>query len=398
MGLFARMFGGRSRPKAEGQSFSGLTDPAFLDYVRTHGHGSRAGLEVAAVYRSITLLSSTIGMLPTRLMRKDDNGEFTIEATDHPLWAILASTPNATQTAYAFKKHATMRMLTCGNAYARIVRSGNRIAGLVSLDPGRVQPEQRDDGLIDYVVQTRAGRIVLPQSEMLHIFDTSIDGVKGVSVLELAADAVQLSADTRASLGRIYRTGISASGSLTHPQKLSGEAKEKLRVQLEEKFAGARNAGRWLILDEGMKADAFQINPRDGQMVETAKAAVEDIGRFFGIPRPLLGLDDTSWGSGVEQLATLFVRFGLAPLFSCWEQALIRALLSPSERANYTIDIDERELLRGSMADQGEFFAKALGSGGHRPWMEPNEVRSLTGLRRREDGGGLQSAQQPNQG
>ena len=393
MGLFSRLFGGARRPRSEGQSFSGLTDPAFLEFVRA-GQTSRVGLEVAAVYRCVSLISSTIGMLPTRIMERDANGLFTREAVEHPLWPILAETPNATQSAYAFKKLAMLRMLSRGNAYARIVRTGARIGGLIPIDNEKIEPVERNDGLIEYRLQTRGGRITLPQSEILHIFDTSTDGICGVSVLELAADAVSLSRDAREALGRIYKTGILATGAIEHPHKLSLEAKTNMRAQLESKFSGAEASGKWLILDEGMKAAPFNITPRDGQMIETSKYAVEDIARFFGVPRPLLGLDDTSWGSGVEQLATLFVRFGLSPLLVCCEQALCRSLLSPSERRRYTIDIDERELLRGSMKDQGEFFARALGAGGHNPWMEANEVRDLSGLPRRADGVGLKSAQQ----
>lgn len=391
MGLFGRLFG---KPQAAGQSFASMNDPAFLEYVRMGGTSTRASLETAAVYRCVSLISSTLGMLPMRLLQRDENGEFTREATGHPLWPILCDEPNFSQSAYTFKKLLTVRMLTHGDGYARIVRTGSRIAGLVPLDPGAVSPRQMSDGSIEYAVATKDGSVVLKQDEVLHVFDTSIDGVSGVSILKLAADAVHLSSDTCNALGRIYRTGVSATGALTHPQKLSKETKERMRAQLEEKFSGPGRAGGWFILDEGMKAEPIVVSPRDGQMIETARHAVEDIARFFGVPRPLLGLDDTSWGSGVEQLATLFVRFGMSPLFSCWEQAVSRSLLSRAERKQYRIDIDERELLRGSMKDQGEFFARALGAGGHRPWMEPNEVRDLTGLVRKPDGGGLQPAQQ----
>jgi phage portal protein BeeE len=85
----------------------------------------------------------------------------------------------------------------------------------------------------------------------------------------------------------------------------------------------------------------------------------------------------------------LFVRFGLAPWFSVWEQGITRALLPISERGVFYPDFDERELLRGTMKDQAEFLARALGAGGHRPWMEANEARDHVGLGRHPDGGGL---------
>jgi phage portal protein BeeE len=84
-----------------------------------------------------------------------------------------------------------------------------------------------------------------------------------------------------------------------------------------------------------------------------------------------MGVDDTSWGSGIEQLAILFVRFGLAPWFKAWEEAIRRTLLEESEWRTLAADFDERELLRGTLKDQSEFFARALGAGGHRGWRGP---------------------------
>ncbi|EFL91256.1 putative phage portal protein, partial [Candidatus Regiella insecticola LSR1] len=81
---------------------------------------------------------------------------------------------------------------------------------------------------------------------------------------------------------------------------------------------------------------------------------MEEVARAFGVPRPLLMMDDTSWGSGIETLGQFFVRYGLAPWFIAWEQAVSRCLLTREERRLYQADFDERELLRGSIKDQAE--------------------------------------------
>jgi phage portal protein BeeE len=88
-------------------------------------------------------------------------------------------------------------------------------------------------------------------------------------------------------------------------------------------------------------------------------------------------MDDTSWGSGIEQLAIFFVQFTMAPRFVCWEQALARSLLTDRERETLYFKTNERALLRGTLKDQSEYFAKALGSGGHQPWHTANEIRDL---------------------
>jgi HK97 family phage portal protein len=378
-------------PLASGAGFSGLNDPALLEYIRT-GRRSHSAFETSAVVRCIDLRAGAIGMLPLRLMRKPTNsGGAVEEASEHPLYDLLMYEPNAFQTAFEFKKLMETRVLTHGDAYARIVRTGQRVAGLLPIDPAGANVEAQGDGRLRYRFTQNGRSFDLPQEEVFHLRGLSIDGVNGLSMLDLAAEAIGLSREAAASLFAIYKTGMTAGGALSHPLKLSKMAKQDLKQQLED-YSGSRNRGRYMVLDEGMKVEQFQQTARDSQTLETARHQVEEIARFFGVPRPLMGMDETSWGSGVEQLAILFVRFALAPSFVNWEQAIRRSLLTREEKRRYAPDFDERELLRGSMKDQAEFFAKASGSGGHKPWMQPNEIRELTGLPPRPDGEGLEPA------
>ena len=91
---------------------------------------------------------------------------------------------------------------------------------------------------------------------------------------------------------------------------------------------------------------------------------VEEVGRMFGVPRPFLMLDDTSWGSGIEQLSMMLVQYTLAPWFVSWEQAISVCLLSEAERDRYRPKFNEKALLRGTMKDQAEFLSKLTGAGG----------------------------------
>lgn len=400
MGLFD-IFGGakpppiqteavsEASPRAESIGFNGLNDPALYEYMRSGGNIGQRSLEVSTVYRCISLISNAIGMLPLRVMTKVD-GHMAEEAMDHPLFNVLMYEPNSYQTAFEFRQLMQSRVLTHGNAYAQVVRSGERVVALLPLDPTTVQPDRTNDGRISYRVMTRNGPQDIAQTNMLHIRGLSTDGIVGLSAVELAVEAIGLSRDAAESLSRLYKSGVSAGGVISHPQRLSPEARARLKASIEE-YSGSSNAGKFMVLDEGIEAKYLEKTARDSQTLETAKHQVEEIARFFGVPRPLLAMDDTSWGSGVEQLATLFVRFALAPYFTLWEQAVSRTLLSRGDKNFYTLDFDERELLRGSMKDQAEYYAKASGSGGHMPWMTPNEIREDVGLAPLPGGDALQS-------
>jgi phage portal protein BeeE len=148
-----------------------------------------------------------------------------------------------------------------------------------------------------------------------------------------------------------------------------------------------------MLLEGGAEAKPFSGTARENQLVELRKLEAEQGSRFTGVPRPLLMFDETAWGSGIEQLGLYFVVYCLLPWFVIWEEAIWR-LLSRQEKQARNGDIlyakfNERALLRGSMKDQAEFLARALGSGGGQPWMEANEARETQDMNPHPDGFGL---------
>lgn len=375
------------------QAFAGLKDPALLEFIRegtSGGISSKVALQTACVFRCVDLLSSSLAMLPIRIMAD------WAESKAHPLFELLRWQPNTMHTAFEFVKLMEVRRLTTGNAYARIVRGyKGKVLALIPLDPTLVQVIENDDWTLTYrVAKPKGGQIDLPANEILHVRDLSLDGLTGVGRTKLASRAIQIARSAEDAQASIFENGMISGGTIEHPEELGDEAYNRLKASLNAEYAGTENAGKWMLLEEGMKANRQTMTGQEAQTVEARNHQIEDIARVFGIPRPLLMMDDTSWGSGIEQLAILFVRFGLNPGMVAWEQSLRRSLLLPSERQTYTIDIDEQELLRGTMKDQAEFFAKALGSGGSKPWLQPNEVRQLTGFAPHDEGTGLAPVQQ----
>ena len=85
----------KSRPRADsgGLVFEGLNDPALLEFIRSGQIGGGVGIDGrqalcnAALYRCITLISQSIGMLPLNVLHNDDGRE---TATEHPVWKSKA--------------------------------------------------------------------------------------------------------------------------------------------------------------------------------------------------------------------------------------------------------------------------------------------------------------------
>lgn len=371
--------------------FENWKDPRLAVFFENYGQTQsgahvtvRTALRNPSVFRCVSLISYAMGMIPLHLLRGDD---FESEKADnHPLYPVLYSEPNPWQSAFDFRSHMQLWALVEGDAYARVVRSGNKVLSLVPMNDYQVTPVQNDDWTVSYKARTpNGGEIILPPRDVFHLRGLSLDGVRGLSLVKQAAEAIGLAIQTDAAAARLFRNGMLVGGVLSHPGKLGPDALNNLRASLEERYSGADNAHKWMVFEEGMKAEKLSQTAEEAQHLGTRKHQIEEIARIFGVPRPLMGVDDTSWGTGIEQLGIGFVRYALSPWFTAWEQAIRRTLLVGREKTELKPKFNEGALLRGSMKDQADFFARALGSGGHQPWMHVDEVRALMNLRYRDD-------------
>lgn len=376
----------RPRAMAGGtEYFEGLNDPRLIGYL-TSGSTTEAGVNVTVkqamknttVHRCTSLISFAVGMLPLNLHDKE-----TMEvATEQPLHKLLHRRPNVWQSAFEFRSLMQFRALLYGNAYAYKVTSGPRILQLVPLHPDQVEPRQRSDWSIEYrfAGNNRIGPQTFGPDEIFHLrYGLSDDGITGNSLVKEAAEAIALAIQSERAAARIFKQCMLAGGYLKHPKQLSQEAYDRLEASMEAK-SSAGNAGKWLIAEEGLEPVPLPHSSKDSQHLETRQFQNLDVSRPFGVPRPLLNEDETNWGTGVGVLGQFFVRYGLNPWFAAWEQATARDLMTEEQAEQLEPKFDARRLLRGSMTEQAEFFSKALGSGGHQPWMNEKEVRKESDL------------------
>lgn len=361
--------------------------PEFKEWMRSGGDlgGSEVTVKEAmrntSVFRCVSLVSYAIGMLPLHVI----DAETKEKARENPLFSLLHGKPNDWQTAFNFRQYMQRNALVHGNAYALIIRSMGRVIQLVPLDPGTVEVKQNRDWSVEYRYTPKKGELrVIKPADMLHVYADSDNGFDGMSMVKVAARAIELARDLEKSQAKLFKNGMLLGGMLTHPETLSPEAHARLEESLIKKYSGVDNVGRWIVGEEGITPHQFTSTAKDSQQIESRAFQIEEIARAFGVPRPFLGVDDTSWGSGIDVLGQIFVRYALNPWFTAWEQAVKRSCMSDEEAARLDVKFNAGALLRGSMKDQSDFFAKALGSGGHQPWMDYEEVRDTMDLPKKE--------------
>ena len=366
------------RPRA--QASESETDDYWYEEV---GSGTTSGVRVspdialkaAAVYACVKVLAETIATLPLRMRADGLNGAE--DAPDHPLDELIRYQPNATQTAVEFWETMLLHAALRGVGYAEII-SGPRgaVDQLLPLHADRVSPERLRDGTLRFrVTSPRTGQQrVLLQEEIFRIPGMSSDGVTGLRAVDLAADDIGLGMAADEYAARVFSNRLNIGGFLVHPGKISKEAQRRLVHSLMERFAGTRNAHRPAVLQEGITFQRATMDASDAQLLEARKWQITLIAMRWRIPLHMLGIYDGATHSNVEQQALDLVKYTLRPWVKRIEQAIRRDLVIAKGR--YWAEFNLDALLRGDSKTQHENAARALGAGGHHPYMTVNEIRT----------------------
>lgn len=335
-------------------------------------------LKASAVFACVRVLAETIATLPIRMRRRIPGG--VEDAPGHPLEEVIRHQPNLTQTAVEFWETMILHAALRGIGYAEIVPGARgAVDQLRPLHTDRVTPERLPDGTLRFKVSnphSGATRHLL-QEEVLRIPGMSSDGVSGLRVVDLAADAIGLGMAADEYAARVFSNRLNIGGYLTHPKRLGEDAQKNLIQALMERFAGSRNAHRPILLQEGMTFTKASMDAKEAQLLEARKWQIGEIARYWRIPMHMLGIFDGATHSNVEEQAISFVKYTLRPWVKRIEQAIRRDLIIAKD--TYFAEFNLEGLLRGDSAARAAYFSAALGAGGHHYWMLPNEVRAIEG-------------------
>lgn len=335
-------------------------------------------LSLSAVWACVNLLSGTIASLPVVVYRLNSAGEREV-AKKHPLYRVLHDSPNYDQTAVDFWEFISASIELRGNAYARIERSIGKVVGLHPVIPDLVSVRRLANGSIEYRWTQDGKSYRETDQSILHIRGFGGNPLGGLSTLHFGRHAFSLARAIDRSAASTFKNGLRPSGVLTFEKWLTDEQRDIAEKKLTEKYFGAMNSGRPLILEGGTKWEQLTISPEDAQMLESRGFSVEEICRFFGVPPFMVGHTEktTSWGTGIEQQTLGFQKFTLRRRLKRIEQALEKQLLTPADRANgVSIEFNLDGLLRGDSVGRARFYQQMTSIGA----MTINEVRALENL------------------
>lgn len=338
--------------------------------------GWREALQATAVLACCTVLCNGIAQVPWKV-KKARPGGGADDATDHWLYPLLNRKPNSYQTSFDFRTTLVLHLTLARNAFVyKSMGPGGRILELIPLEPSQVLTTQLDDLSLVYDVTGRNGRMIrFTSREIWHLRGLSWNGWMGMPATRMAAEAIGLSLALEDSHARQHANGIKPSGIYSVEGELTDVQHEQL-TKWVKKQAGAENKGNPLILDRGAKWLQQQMTGVDAQHVETRLLQAQEVCRALNVMPIMIGASDKSATyASTEQMFLAHEKNTLQPLGENIEQGADVWLLGVTDDTSYYTAFDWRGLQRAALKDQADYFAKALGSGGSRPWLTQDEVR-----------------------
>jgi len=344
-------------------------------------------IQIVAVFACVRILAETIGALPLHLYRRLPTGGKE-KATDHPLYWLMHDAPNQEMTSMELRETSMGHNALRGNSYAQIIFGGDgRPAEIIPLHPDRVRPERSrvSQRLAYFYNPPDASRErTFQPDEILHIRGLGGNGISGYDPITLAREAFGLSIATEEHGARFFANGSTPTGILEFPQALKDQAFKRLRESFAEKYQGLQNSHKPIILEEGGKWQSIGINHENAQFLETRKFQTTEIARMFRIPPHMIADLEKATFSNIEQQSLEFVIHTMLPWLTRHEQRYNRALLLPSERAEFFFELNIDGLLRGDIKSRYEAFQIARQNG----WLSVDEIRAMENMNPLPDGKG----------
>ena len=340
-----------------------------------------SAVQHSTVFACIRDKAESVGQLPVLLYRRKNDGtkEQVHKGREHRL---LTRKPNDFMTWQNFIEMYMSCRESRGNFYAYIER--NDRGSIMSLIPLRHQAncraemDQNGNVYYNYVTNDNKPKMVFAGNELIHIKIFSLDGLNGMSPISYNADAIGMGIGQERHLSSLLKNGAMPKGLLETDLIFQDRSKAaQLREEFDERYAGTDNAGKSVLLENGVKFRPLTISPADSELLMSRQYTKKDICSIFRVPPRRVGADSSTDKSDIEQENKDYYVNHLMPAVVALENAINDELPD-----NLSIKIDERGFVRGDFASLVEAFGGAF----TKTAISMNEFREGIGFQPKEGG------------
>lgn len=365
---------------------------SLLDFLGVDRELTGDALNEATYFACIKVLSESLGKLPLKLMKHDEDAGV-ISMRGHPLYYVLHNRPNPYMTSTVFWSTMERCRDHFGNAFALITGYPTHTQ-LWVLDPTRVEIWWDNARLLKdvpdiwYKYSGEDGReYLLSHSEVLHLPTSNThDGIVGKPVRQQLAETILGGRKSQKLLNKMYETGFTAKAVLQYTSDLSDESAQKYRRLIERYISGnlkSEGLENIIPLEYGSTLTPLNMKLSDGQFLETKQYTALQIASAFGIkPMQIGDYSKSSYASAEAQQLDFYISTMLY-IIKQYEEELTEKLLTDEDRQNgLHFKFNVSVVLRADQETQMRTLSTAVTNGVY----TPNEARRLLDMPDRDGG------------
>lgn len=335
---------------------------------------TESAFKTTTVHTCISLLAETIASLPMQSYRKSNGRKAKI---DNDISYLLETRPNILMSSYELKKNLITQLLVYGNAYVWIQRDQNKKPiNLWLLSSQATEPQIDLNGRLYYNTTLHNN---VPKEvnalDMIHIKTMSLDGIKGISYLDVLQDNLIIDQKINSLFKSYYSKNLFGSVVLELSTTAGPNMKNAAVESLQQLYAG--DSFRVIPIGNGEKLSPFPTKSiSEYKLTESKKQIATEICNLFHIPLGLLG------GIGAEQnnIGDLYLQLikSLDGLITGIEEEFSFKVYS---QRNIYVEISYNKLLRTDIKTQAETLTSLVGN----KIITINEARNELGYEEREE-------------
>jgi len=112
----------------------------------------------------------------------------------------------------------------------------------------------------------------------------------------------------------MLENGMTPSGVLWTDSEVSDTSFNRLQEQFNGKYAGAKNSGKPMILDGGLKWQGMSFSPRDMEFVSGKRLSQLDVCQVLRVPPQIIGIEGSQTFANYEQARAAFYEDEVIPM------------------------------------------------------------------------------------
>jgi len=335
------------RTKASETSRLLVTNPGQPKWTpRNYTKLAREGYQMNVVaYQAVNRVADAVATIEWQVW---DQADKVIEGP-HPLKELWAK-PNPQTSGGEYIRAVIGYLLLSGNAYPEAVTGMGNVPVELHIprsDRMKVIPDK--EGLVSAYLYSANGKKVrwdvdplTGQGDIMHLKTFNpLDDFYGMSPIEAGAFAVDQHNEAMKWMQALLQNSARPSGAMVVKEgNLGDEQFSRLQNQIEEQYAGAKNAGRPMLLENGLEWQQMGLSPSDMAILETKFSSARDVALAFGVPPQLLGIPGDATYSNYKEARLAFYEDTVIPLLGYLMASFNNWFEEPFNGAKIMPDLD----------------------------------------------------------